>query len=146
MVRTAHPSPTSRATRQIENIPQQQKFPTLPAIFSAWISLPLVTAPSHQRIQRGAAGAHENGYHIVYAFGSLIMTSHAVALRVTPCLRIECKFWLGDDGWNGSSEHPAVSVQASSFEQAKADMESALGKHIESLLERSRPVSKGQAA
>jgi predicted RNase H-like HicB family nuclease len=112
----------------------------------AWISLPLVTAPSHQRIQRGAAGARENGYHIVYAFGSLIMTSHAVALRVTPCVRIECKFWLGDDGWNGSSEHPAVSVLASSFEQAKADMESALGKHIESLLERSRPVSKGQAA
>jgi hypothetical protein len=31
---------------------------------------------------------------------------------VTPCLHIECKFWLGDDGWNGSSEHPAIIVQA----------------------------------
>jgi predicted RNase H-like HicB family nuclease len=65
---------------------------------------------------------------------------------VTPCLRIECKFWLGDDGWNGSCEHPFISVQASSFEQAKADLEFALGKYIESLLERSRPTSKGQAA
>ena len=74
------------------------------------------------------------------------MTNHAVSLRVTPCLRIECKFWLGDDGWNGSSGHPAISIQAGTFEQAKADMESALGKHIESLLERSRPRTKGQAA
>jgi hypothetical protein len=74
------------------------------------------------------------------------MTTHAVVLRVTPCLGIECKFWLGDDGWNGSSEHPSISVQAGSFEQAKADMEYALGNHIESLLERSRPILKKQAA
>ncbi len=74
------------------------------------------------------------------------MTNHAVSLRVTPCLRIECKFWLGDDGWNGSSQFPAISVQASSFEQAKADLELALGKHIESLLEVSRHMSTGQAA
>jgi predicted RNase H-like HicB family nuclease len=76
----------------------------------------------------------------------MIMTNHAVSLTVTPYLRVECKFWLADDGWNGSSEHPFISVQAGSFEQAKADMEFALGKYIESLLERGRPVSKGQAA
>jgi len=74
------------------------------------------------------------------------MTSHAVSLRVTPCLRIECKFWLGDDGWNGSCEHPTISVQAGSFEHAKAEMEIALGKHIESLLERSRQMTKEQVA
>jgi hypothetical protein len=74
------------------------------------------------------------------------MPNHAVALRVTPCLRIECKFWLGDDGWNGSSEHPYITVQAGSFEQVKADMEFALGKHIESLLEGSRLMTKEQAA
>jgi hypothetical protein len=61
------------------------------------------------------------------------MTNHAVSLKVTPCLRIECKFWLGDGGWNGSSEHPPIAVQAASFAQAKSDMEFALGKHIESL-------------
>jgi hypothetical protein len=43
------------------------------------------------------------------------MTNHAVGLKVTPCLRIECKFWLGDDGWEGSSDHPPISVHANSF-------------------------------
>jgi hypothetical protein len=62
------------------------------------------------------------------------MANHAVMLGVTPCLRIECKFWLGNDGWNGSSEQPFITVQAGSFEQAKSDMEIALGEHIESLL------------
>jgi hypothetical protein len=75
-----------------------------------------------------------------------MMANHAVSLSVTPYLRIECKFWLGDDGWNGSSEHPFISVQAGSFEQVKVEMEFALSKHIESLLERSRPISHGQAA
>ena len=54
------------------------------------------------------------------------MANHAVMLRVTPCLRIECKFWLADDGWNGSSEKPSINVQSGSFEQAKSDMEIAL--------------------
>ena len=81
-----------------------------------------------------------------YSFQEVIMTNHAVSLKVTPCLRIECKFWLGDDGWKGSSEHPSITVQAGSFEQAKADMEFALGKHLESLLERTRSASQGQAA
>lgn len=74
------------------------------------------------------------------------MTHHAVALGVTPLLRIECKFWLGDDGWNGSSDYPPISVQSTTFEQAKAAMEFALGKHIESILENSSPINKGQAA
>lgn len=74
------------------------------------------------------------------------MTSHAVTLKVTPCLRIECKFWLGDDGWNGTAEHPSLSVQAGSFEQAKSALELALGNHIMSLLNESRRETKGQAA
>jgi hypothetical protein len=74
------------------------------------------------------------------------MTARVVALRVTPFLGIECKFWLGDDGWNGNCENPSITVQAGSFEQAKADMEFALGKHIESVLETSRATTKGQAA
>ena len=39
-----------------------------------------------------------------------------------------------DDGWNGTSDHPFVRVRAASFEQAKTDIEYALGKHIEQLL------------
>jgi hypothetical protein len=62
------------------------------------------------------------------------MTKHGVTLKVTPCLYIECKFSLGDDGWNGSSERPPISVQAASFEQAKSRMELALAQHIDSLL------------
>ena len=62
------------------------------------------------------------------------MAHNAVALGVKPCLRVECKFWLGDDGWNCTSERPPIAVQAGSFEQAKLDMELALGKYLESLL------------
>jgi hypothetical protein len=74
------------------------------------------------------------------------MTNHAVALRVTPCLAIECKFSRGDDGWNGSSEHPRIEVQAATFEQAKTEMEFALGEHIESLLKTSKVISRVQLA
>ena len=73
------------------------------------------------------------------------MGNHAVSLRVTPFLRIKCKFWLTDDRWNGSCEHPSITVQAGSFEHAKSEMEIALGKHIESLLHEAQR-SAGQAA
>jgi hypothetical protein len=55
------------------------------------------------------------------------MGNHAVPLRVTPFLRIECKFWLTDDGWSGSCEQPAITVQAGSFEYAKSEMENRAG-------------------
>ena len=74
------------------------------------------------------------------------MGNHAVTLRVAPFLRIECKFWLTDDGWNGSCEQPAISVQAASFERAKSEIEIALGKYIESVLGESQRTSRGQAA
>ena len=55
------------------------------------------------------------------------MGNQAVALRVAPFLRIECKFWLTDDGWNGSCDQPSITVRAGSFEFAKSEMEIALG-------------------
>jgi len=64
------------------------------------------------------------------------MTHHAVTLGVKPCLRVECKFWLEDDGWNGISEQPAIAVQ---------DMEIALGKYIESLLREGRASAEHAA-
>jgi predicted RNase H-like HicB family nuclease len=73
------------------------------------------------------------------------MGNHAVSLRVIPFLRIECKFWLTDDGWNGSCEHPPMTVQAGSFEHAKSEMEIALGKYIESVLSEAQPTTE-QAA
>lgn len=74
------------------------------------------------------------------------MGTHAVTLRVAPLLRIECKFWLTDNGWNGSCEQLSITVQAGSFEHAKSEMEIALGKHVESLLQQSRHTTTGQAA
>jgi predicted RNase H-like HicB family nuclease len=74
------------------------------------------------------------------------MGNHAVNLPVTPFLRIECKFWLTDDGWNGSCEKPSIAVQAGSFEHAKSEMEIALGKHIENLLSEAQRSGTGQAA
>jgi hypothetical protein len=89
----------------------------------------------------------ESSYDVaIDCFGRLGMPNHAVELKVTPCLRIECQFWLGDDGWNGSSKEPFITVQADSFAQAKADMELALGKHIETLLNTSRTASTVHAA
>ncbi len=74
------------------------------------------------------------------------MGNHAVTLKVTPSLRIECKFWLTDDGWNGSCDQPSITVQAGSFEHAKSEMELALGKYVESLLLEPQRTSTGQAA
>lgn len=74
------------------------------------------------------------------------MGNHAVALRVAPFLRIECKFWLTDDGWNGICEQPSITVRAGSFEFAKSEMQIALGKYLESLLHEAHPRSTGQAA
>jgi hypothetical protein len=78
--------------------------------------------------------------------GRIPMANHSVTLRVTPFLRIECKFWLTDDGWNGSCERPSITVQAGSFEHAKSEMEMALGKYVESLLGDAQPSSASQAA
>jgi predicted RNase H-like HicB family nuclease len=74
------------------------------------------------------------------------MGSHAVTLKVAPLLRVECKFWLTDDGWSGSCEQPPITVQAGSFEHAKSEMEIALGKYVESLLRKPARTSTEQAA
>jgi hypothetical protein len=74
------------------------------------------------------------------------MGNHAVALRVAPFLRIECKFWLTDDGWNGNCEQPSITVQAGSFEHAKSEMEIALGKYVETLMGETQRTSTGEAA
>jgi hypothetical protein len=74
------------------------------------------------------------------------MANHSVTLPVTPFLRIECKFWLTDDGWVGSCERYSITVKAGSFEFAKSQMELALGKHMESLLRKTQPSGTLQAA
>ncbi len=70
---------------------------------------------------------------------------HVVTLKVNPYLPLECRFWLTDDGWNGTAESLGISVQAGGFEQAKMDLELAMGRHIEALL-RERMAMKKQVA
>ena len=52
------------------------------------------------------------------------MGNHAVTLRITPLLRIECKFWLTDDGWNGSCEQPSIAVQAAALNMQSPEWKS----------------------
>jgi hypothetical protein len=70
---------------------------------------------------------------------------HVVTLKVNPYLPIECRFWLTDDGWNGTADALGISVQAGGFEQAKMDLELELGRQLEALL-RERMASKKQVA
>jgi hypothetical protein len=84
--------------------------------------------------------------HLAIAVRGGPVGNHSVTLKVTPFLRIECKFWLTDDGWNGSCEQPSITVQAGSFEHAKSEMEMALGKYVESLLREPKRTSTGHAA
>jgi hypothetical protein len=74
------------------------------------------------------------------------MGNKVVTLKVTPFVRIDCKFWLTDDGWNGSCEQPFITVQAGSFEHAKSEMEIALGKYVESRMREPQRTNTGQAA
>jgi hypothetical protein len=74
------------------------------------------------------------------------MPNHSVTLPVMPFLRIDCSFWLTDEGWNSSCAQCSITVQASSFERAKSQMEMALGKCIESLMRQPQHPSTGQAA
>jgi hypothetical protein len=74
------------------------------------------------------------------------MRDHAVTLRVAPFSRIECKFWLTDDGWNSSCERLSIAVHAGTFEHAKSEMETALGKYIESFLWQPKRPNQEQAA
>ena len=74
------------------------------------------------------------------------MQPHGVKLGVTPCMRLECKFWLQDDGWKATIESLGLSVFAPTFEAAKNDMELTLGKHIEALLGARAAVDRRHAA
>jgi hypothetical protein len=61
-------------------------------------------------------------------------------------MRLECKFWLEDEGWTPTIESLGLTVHAPSFEAAKNDMELTLGKHIESLLGERVAVNRAHAA
>jgi predicted RNase H-like HicB family nuclease len=55
----------------------------------------------------------------------------------------DCIFLLEADGWKGICERLSVTVQGSSFEDAKRAMEATLQEHIETLL-RENPKTSAQ--
>jgi hypothetical protein len=62
------------------------------------------------------------------------MTSPVVHLQVTASIPIECDFWSEDDGWKGLCKSLSITVQGSSFENAKKNMATELQARIEKLL------------
>jgi hypothetical protein len=75
------------------------------------------------------------------------MTSQVVNLQVTASIPIDCDFWSEDDGWKGLCKNLSITVQGSSFEDAKKNMATELQAQIEKLLrgpDRSRTRQDGQ--
>ena len=62
------------------------------------------------------------------------MTSQVVNLQVTASIPIDCDFWSEDDGWKGLCKSLSITVQGSSFEDAKKNMATELQMHVEKLL------------
>jgi hypothetical protein len=62
------------------------------------------------------------------------MTSQEVNLQVTASIPIDCDFWSEDDGWKGLCKNLSITVQGSSFEDAKKNMATELQAQIEKLL------------
>ncbi len=62
------------------------------------------------------------------------MTSQVVNLQVTASIPIDCDFWSEDDGWKGLCKSLSITVQGSSFEDAKKNMATELQANIERIL------------
>jgi predicted RNase H-like HicB family nuclease len=62
------------------------------------------------------------------------MQPYVVKVPVPAPVSVECEFWRGDDGWKGGCAELSISVQGSSFEDAKREMQEALREHLVSLL------------
>ena len=74
------------------------------------------------------------------------MALHAVKLQVQAKVPKDCIFWFEADGWTGICEDLSITVQGSSFEDAKRAMEAALQEHVEIILRENAKKSAQQAA
>jgi hypothetical protein len=62
------------------------------------------------------------------------MTSQVVNLEVTASIPIDCDFWSENGGWKGLCKSLSVTVNGTSFEDAKKNMAGELQVYIEELL------------
>lgn len=69
-----------------------------------------------------------------------------VKVPVAPYIRLECKFWQDNNGWNATFEPLGLIVHAADFQTAKNYMEGAIGRHIEELLSIPEKENKAKAA
>lgn len=69
-----------------------------------------------------------------------------VKVPVAPYIRVECKFWQDNNGWNATFEPLGLIVHAADFQLAKSYMEGALGRHIEELLSINKKENGAKAA
>lgn len=51
----------------------------------------------------------------IVSCGVFLMQLYSVKLGTTPCLRLECKFWLGDHTWSGIAELSSLTLHALDF-------------------------------
>jgi hypothetical protein len=66
---------------------------------------------------------------------------HAVSVPVIAHVPFECKFWQDSDGWHAVADGLNITVQGSSFEDAKRNMEIALNDYVQSLVGASRKTA-----
>ena len=71
---------------------------------------------------------------------------HAVSVRVIAPVAFECKFWIDSDGWHAVADGLDITVQGSSFEDAKRSMEADLNAYVESLVRRPYTTSHKRTA
>jgi hypothetical protein len=71
---------------------------------------------------------------------------HAVSVRVIAPVPFECKFWLDSDGWHAVADGLEISVQGSSFEDAKRNMESSLNAYVQSVVQTQHAPARKTAA
>jgi hypothetical protein len=66
---------------------------------------------------------------------------HAVSVRVIAPVAFECKFWTDNYGWHAVADGLNITVQGSSFEDAKRNMETALNDYVQSLVGATRKTA-----
>lgn len=67
---------------------------------------------------------------------------HAVSVPVIAPVPFECKFWQDSDIWHAVADGLNITVQGSSFEDAKRNMEAALNEYVQSLVRKPTATSR----
>jgi predicted RNase H-like HicB family nuclease len=67
---------------------------------------------------------------------------HRVSVPVIAPVPFECKFWQDSDVWHAVADRLNITVQGTSFEDAKRNMETALNDYVQSLVRKPAATSR----